>query len=91
MTPNEILSDIERICKKHNVKKAILFGSRALGTAHETSDFDIAVSGVDDFYKLEEEIQDIPTLYSFDVVNLDTCKNELLIGDIQKYGKNILH
>lgn len=68
MTQEEILEKIVEICKTNKVQEAILFGSRAKGTAHEKSDFDIAVSGVTDIETLREQIDEIPTLYSFDVV-----------------------
>lgn len=68
MTQEEILEKIVEICKTNKVQEAILFGSRAKGTTHEKSDFDIAVSGVTDIETLREQIDEIPTLYSFDVV-----------------------
>ena len=90
MTQEEILGKIVEICKKNEVRDVILFGSRAKGTAHEKSDFDIAVSGVKDIEELREQIEQIPTLYSFDVVNLDECRNQLLKEDIAQYGRKIL-
>ena len=68
MTQEEILEKIVEICKTNKVQEAILFGSRAKGTTHEKSDFDIAVSGVTDIETLREQIDEIPTLYSFHVV-----------------------
>lgn len=90
MTQEEILGRIIEICKKHQVNEVILFGSRAKGTAHEKSDFDIAVSGVKDIEELREQIEEIPTLYSFDVVDLEECTNQLLKEDIALYGRKIL-
>lgn len=52
----------------------ILYGSRAKGTARERSDIDIAVSGVENFNELVEKAEELPTLYSVDIVNMDTCK-----------------
>ena len=49
MTPVEkVIAQIVKLCEEYHVKKAILFGSRAKGTALERSDIDIAVSGVPD-------------------------------------------
>ena len=49
MTPVEkVIAQIVKLCEEYHVKKAILFGSRAIGTALERSDIDIAVSGVPD-------------------------------------------
>lgn len=67
----------------------ILYGSRAMGTVRERSDIDIAVSGVDNFDELVEKVEDLPALYSIDLLNLDTCRNELLLEDIKEYGREI--
>lgn len=90
MTQEKILEEIIQICEKNQVKEVILFGSRAKGTAHERSDFDIAVSGVNDIEDLKEQIEEIPTLYSFDIVDLEECTNQLLKEDIARYGRKIL-
>lgn len=89
MQIEEILQEIIRICKNNSVTKVILFGSRAKGTALERSDIDIAVCGVEDIEKLREELEDIPTLYTIDVVDMDECGNELLLEDIKQYGRKI--
>ena len=67
----------------------ILYGSRAMGTVRERSDIDIAVSGVDNFDELVEKVEDLPALYSIDLLNLDTCRKELLLEDIKEYGREI--
>lgn len=67
----------------------ILYGSRAMGTIRERSDIDIALSGVDNFDELVEKVEDLPALYSIDLLNLDTCRNELLLEDIKEYGREI--
>ena len=90
MTIESILDAVADICKRNHVNELILFGSRAKGTAGERSDIDLAVSGLADITDLVEEIEEIPTLYSFDIVNMDTCRNELLLEDIRQYGRKIL-
>lgn len=67
----------------------ILYGSRAKGTARERGDIDIAVSGVDNFELLVEKVEELPTLYSVDMVNMDTCRNQLLLEDLRQYGREI--
>ena len=89
MQIEEILQEIIRICKNNSVTKVILFGSRAKGTALERSDIDISVCGTKDIEKLREELEDIPTLYTIDVVDMDECRNELLLEDIKQYGRKI--
>ncbi len=85
----EILDKVIKICILHSAKSVYLFGSRAKGTFRERSDIDIAVSGADDMEMLKEEIEALPTLYTVDVVDLDTCGNELLMEDIREYGRKI--
>lgn len=89
MTLAKVLEKVKNLCVKYQAKEIILFGSRAKGTALERSDIDIAVSGVNDFDALEEEIEEIPTLYTVDLLNMDTCRNELILEDIRKYGHKI--
>jgi predicted nucleotidyltransferase len=91
MRVEEVIAEITQRCKNYGAKRIILFGSRAKGTATERSDIDIAVAGVAscDIYELQEELEDIPTLYTIDLVDLDTCKNQLLLEDIKEYGREI--
>lgn len=89
MQIDEVIAEITQRCRNYGAQKIILFGSRAKGTATERSD--IAVSGVasSDIFELEEALEDIPTLYTIDFVDLDTCKNQLLLEDIKQYGREI--
>lgn len=85
----EVIREVARLCRSFQAKEVILYGSRAKETARERSDIDIAVSGVDDFAELVEKVEELPTLYSVDLLNLDTCRNELLLEDIKQYGRKI--
>ena len=76
MKVEEVISRVAELCRQHDAQKVILYGSRAKGTALERSDIDIAVSGVKDFDTLSDEVEDLPTLYSVDLLNLDTCRND---------------
>ena len=49
----------------------------------------LRLQGGSDFDSLQEEIEEIPTLYKIDLVNLDTCRNTLLLEDIREYGREI--
>ena len=89
MSADEVISRVADLCRKYNAKEVILYGSRAKGTARECSDIDIAVTGAEDFDILVEKVEELPTLYSIDLVNMDTCKNELLLEDIRQYGREI--
>ena len=89
MRADEVINQVTELCRKYNAKEVILYGSRAKGTARERSDIDITVSGVENFDILVEKAEELPTLYSVDLVNMDTCKNELLLEDIRQYGREI--
>ena len=87
---DKIIENVRKTGIKYKAGELILFGSRATGCETEKSDIDLAVSGVREFEKLKEEIEEIPTLLSFDIINLDTCRNDLLIKEIRTYGRKIL-
>ena len=89
MRVEEVIAEITQRCKNYGAKRIILFGSRAKDTVTERSDIDIAVSGVENFDLLAEKIKELPTLYSVDLLNMDTCRNQLLLEDIRKYGRKI--
>lgn len=89
MKAEEVVQDVAKLCRSFRAKEVILYGSRAKGTARERSDIDIAVTGVEDFDLLVEKVEELPTLYSVDLVNMDTCRNQLLLEDIRKYGRKI--
>lgn len=90
MTADEVINKVVQICKSFGAGEVILYGSRAKGTARERSDIDIAVSGVSDMDSLTEQIEELPTLYTVDILNLDSCMNKLLLEDIKEYGRKIL-
>lgn len=89
MTEEEYMDRIREICKKNEVKKVVLFGSRAKGLSRPNSDFDIAVWGSSDVENIREELDNLPTLYSADVVDMDTCSNPHLIREVEEYGIQI--
>ena len=84
-----MICEVSKLCRDFHADEVILYGSRAKGTARERSDIDIAVSGVECFDELVEKIEELPTLYSVDLLNMDTCRNELLLEDIKQYGRKI--
>ena len=89
MTSDEYFDAVKALIKQYDVKRAVLFGSRAKGTATQHSDFDIAVSGVKDIDGLRDAIYDIPSLFSTDLVDLDRPLNKNLREDIEQYGIQI--
>ena len=85
----EIIEEVSRICKKNGVQRLDLFGSFATGTATPVSDIEFVVYGCKDFMKLEWEIDEIDTLRKIDLFEFESIKNEFLLEDIKKYGKQI--
>ena len=89
MKVEQVIEKTAKLCRDFGAKKVLLFGSRAKGIALERSDIDIAVSGVKEVDLLIQKIDELPSLYSVDIVNMDNCTNELLLEDIRQYGREI--
>jgi len=71
---------IQLLIEKTDPARIILFGSRARETAHNGSDIDIALEGVQelsvrDYRLLKEEIDKVSGLYSVDIVLIDKVDN----------------
>ncbi len=78
--------EIISVAKKNNVEKLFLFGSRARGDNHKRSDIDLAVKGgnITNFYfDIEEEVS---TLLSFDIVDIDDTISKTLQAEIKRDG-----
>ena len=89
MGAEETIKRIADICQKHSVDLAILYGSRAKGTALERSDIDIAASGgdFDGFYwDIKENVH---SLLSFDIAKLDDSISGELKKEIERDGITI--
>lgn len=81
---------IEEICnfaRKYNVKKVVLFGSRARGDFKEKGDIDLAVQGGDFIRFMLDVNEETSTLLSFDIINLDEKIQDELRESIEKEGK----
>lgn len=82
----EVLEEINQLARKYDIKKVILFGSRARADFHKTSDIDLAVSGGNKtmFYLDVEE--KTSTLLMFDMVDLDADIQPELRESIEREG-----
>ena len=89
MTTEEIIANVESICRKLQVEHLYLFGSYAKGTQTMTSDVDFAVKGCTDINAVRNHTELIPTLKKIDIVDYDRCNNRWLKEDIDRYGRQI--
>lgn len=69
----ELLLKSDKLLQGH---KVFLYGSRAQGNARPRSDFDVGIWGkeplsLEAFYKLEDMLDKMPTLYKIDLVDLN--------------------
>ena len=66
-----VMDEIKRIAEECEVKRVILFGSRARGEYHRASDIDLAVEGgrITDF--ILEVKETTSTLLNFDIVDVE--------------------
>ena len=80
---SQIKSDILKIATKHvdiNEYKLFIFGSRVTNNGDDCSDIDIGILGKKQLqpsilYSIKEEIDNLPTLYSFDLVDFSTISD----------------
>lgn len=83
-----IRAELER---HEKVERAVLFGSRAMGTARKASDIDLAVFGIgfEDVGRIWGELDELPMPYKFDVVAYRDIKNDELRRHIDECGVTI--
>lgn len=82
----ELLKELVLLSEKYGVEKLILFGSRARGDFHKTSDIDLAVKGGDFAEFALETDENTNTLLKYDFINLDGALQEELRESIEKEG-----
>ena len=83
---NELINTI----KKFGIKKAIIFGSRARGEYKDNSDIDLAIifnnNDKDNFIKLQTKLEELETLYKFDIIDFNGIKDDKFKSEIEKDG-----
>jgi predicted nucleotidyltransferase len=72
------------------IRKVILFGSRAMGNHKQGSDVDLAVqhtSNKDIISSLSSRLnQELPIPFKMDVIDYDTIANKNLLDHIKEHG-----
>lgn len=91
----ELFDKIRLMTKKYpDIYKIILFGSRARGDFRENSDIDLAIFSTDSsnlvVANFIDDIENLSTLYKFDIIFIDSNVNEKLIDSIKKDGVVIM-
>ena len=82
----QVLDEIRELAQKYQIKKVILFGSRARGDYHETSDIDLATKG-GNHVRFALDVDDITsTLLKYDIINLDGSVQPDLRESIEREG-----
>ena len=84
------LSQLQALFSSYpEIRKIILFGSRAKGTARKNSDIDLVVDGIENFLSIESlsmELDELPLPYRFDLQAMSTIKNHSLLEHIERVG-----
>ena len=83
---DSIERDIISIAIKNDIKKLILFGSRARGDFKRTSDIDLAVEGGNISAFAVQVDEEVSTLLEFDIINLDGRVQKELLESIRREG-----
>lgn len=81
-----VLQAIIKLAKDNDVRKLILFGSRARGDYKERSDIDLAFYGGNSSRFILEVYEETPTLLQFDVLDLDKPIQAELLESIKREG-----
>lgn len=82
---------ILKVLGKHpKIERAVLFGSRAMGTFTATSDVDIALYGdlsLKEQARIAEELDELSVPYNVDLVRMKTVTSPELLEHIKEHGK----
>ncbi len=82
----QVIREIIDFAKKYQIKKVILFGSRARGNYHTKSDIDLAVLG-ENFTEFALAVdEETSTLLEYDFIDLSGEVSEALLESIKKEG-----
>lgn len=89
LSERELALIIDVFKETGNVSRAILFGSRAKGTARPNSDIDLAIEGVEndlDLARLAMSLDELPLPWRFDLQRLESIASQPLKEHIGRVG-----
>lgn len=89
---DETIDSINAILGKHqSVTKAVVYGSRAMGSYRPASDIDLVLFGEDvsltEFFAIENELDDLLLPYKIDLSLHQHLNNPDLVAHIEREGK----
>ena len=89
---DSVVEDIRRIFKQHvNIRKVLIFGSRAKDTYHNGSDIDLAAVGEGLTYNqlmdIAVQIEDLGLLYKVDVLDYQKHIGTPIGAHIDRVGR----
>jgi predicted nucleotidyltransferase len=75
------------------IKRAIIYGSRALGTHKEASDIDLTLTGdqltYDDLLSISMQLDDLLLPYKMDISLFHQIDNQHVVDHIVRHGREI--
>ena len=85
---DNLFNDMINEFKKTNIKKVILFGSKARNDYKYNSDIDLAIifTSNDNYIKILTKLENLNTLYKFDIIDYNKITNIKLKEEIDKDG-----
>ena len=90
---DNLFNELLNLFKKENIDKVILFGSIARNDYKNNSDIDLAIifdsDDNDNYIKLLTKLEELNTLFKFDVIDYNKITNATLKQEIDKDGITI--
>ena len=83
---SNILSALIKLAEENALERLVVFGSRARGDYHKTSDIDLAIKGGNSVNFAVEVDEQVPTLLKFDIIDLGGTVQPELLESIEREG-----
>lgn len=86
---NDVYSSILDVLRNFpSILEVKIFGSRARGDYSKTSDIDLAVKFENEhnILRLIDKLEEIRCILKFDIIDVDSISNQLLLKNINKDG-----
>jgi len=83
---SNILLALIKLAEENALERLVVFGSRARGDYHKTSDIDLAIKGGNSVNFAVEVDEQVPTLLKFDIIDLGGTVQPELLESIEREG-----